>query len=181
MVKLVNISTLTPAEKHKALPTVNLAKEKFGGELKGRTCADRSRQRKYSKKDKSVASPTAALESLIESLLIDTYKGRDNSIFCILGGFHQAKLASKENNERVLLKLASNFADAMYQVNSEYKQNATCEMGRKVLCMEVIQVIYRCIESALRWYKLFSETLVKEGWKINPYGKCVANKVINDK
>ena len=55
------------------------------------------------------------------------------------------------------------------------------EKGRKVLYMEVLQAIYGCIESALRWYELFSETLVKEGWKINPYDKCVANKEINDK
>ena len=47
--------------------------------------------------------------------------------------------------------------------------------------MEVMQVIYGCIESALRWYDLFLEILVKEGWKINPYNKCIANKIINDK
>ena len=54
VVKPVNISTLTPLEKHKALPTVNLIKEKFGGELKGRSCADGSRQHKYLKEDERI-------------------------------------------------------------------------------------------------------------------------------
>ena len=47
VVRPVNVSTLTPQEKHKALPAVNLIKEKFGGALKGRTCADGSGQRLF--------------------------------------------------------------------------------------------------------------------------------------
>ena len=177
----INLSTLNPLEKRKALPAVNLIKEKFGGALKGRTFADGSRQRKYLKQDESVASPAAALESLIMTLLIDAYEGRDVGIFEIPGAYLQAKLAPKPNNERVLLKLVGDFVDIMCKVNPEHKKNVTYEKGRKVLYMEVLQAIYGCIESALRWYELFSETLVKEGWEINPYDKCVANRMINDK
>ena len=122
MVKPVNASTLTPLEKYKYLPAVNLIKEKFSGELKGRTCADGSRQRKYLKEDESVASPTIALESLIMTMLIDTYEGRDIGIFDIPGAFLQAKLAPKPNNERVLLKLVGYFVDATCQVNHEHKK-----------------------------------------------------------
>ena len=77
VVKPMDMSSLTPLEKSKALSVVNLIKEYFGDVLKGRTCAEGSKQQKYLKQDKSVASPTAVLESLIISLLIDTYKGRD--------------------------------------------------------------------------------------------------------
>ena len=45
--------------------------------------------------------------------------------------------------------------------------------------LEILGALYGCIESALRWYELYSETLSKEGSTINPYDKCVANKVIN--
>ena len=38
-----------------------------------------------------------------------------------------------------------------------------------------------CIQSAMLWYNLFSETLDKMGFKINPYNQCVANKEINGK
>ena len=37
------------------------------------------------------------------------------------------------------------------------------------------------IESALLWYKLFTEVLQKEGFILNPYDACVANKTINGK
>ena len=51
VVKPIDVSSLTHLEKSKALPAVNLIKEKFGGVLKCRTCADGSRQRKYLKQD----------------------------------------------------------------------------------------------------------------------------------
>ena len=41
----------------------------------------------------------------------------------------------------------------------------------------VLKVIYGYIESALRWCELFSETLEKESFAINPYDRCVANKM----
>ena len=53
---------------------MNIIKEKYGGELRGRTCVDGSGQRKYLKQDETVASPTAGLESLFTTLLIDAYK-----------------------------------------------------------------------------------------------------------
>ncbi len=41
--------------------------------------------------------------------------------------------------------------------------------------------LYGMIESALLWYTLYVEVLHKEGFEINPYDRCVANKVINGK
>ena len=35
------------------------------------------------------------------------------------------------------------------------------------------------IESALRWYELFTGTLCGMGFTLNPYDRCVANKMIN--
>ena len=181
VVRPIDAATLSPIEKKKALPAVNLIKEKFDGELKGRTCADGSKQRKYLRQDESVASPTAALESLIVTLLIDTYEGRDVGTYDVPGAFLQAKLGPRPNNERVLMRLVGNFVDIMCKVNPDHTKNVIYENGKKVLYLEVLQAIYGCIESALRWYELYSETLSKEGFVINPYDKCVANKIINGK
>jgi hypothetical protein len=97
------------------------------------------------------------------------------------GVYLQARIAPRENNERVLMKLRGRFVDIMCKVNHEHSKNAIYENGQKVLYMEVLQAIYGCIESALRWYELYSSTLEKEGFKINPYDRCVANKTINGK
>ena len=37
------------------------------------------------------------------------------------------------------------------------------------------------IESALLLYTLYTEVLRKEGFKLNPYDRCVTNKIINGK
>ena len=126
-------ASLTPLEKKKALPAVNLIKEKYGGVLKGRTCADGSGQRKYLKQDKTVASPTAGLESLFVSLLVDAYEGRDVATYDVPGAYLQAELSPNENNERVLLRLVGNFVDIMCQVNPEHVKNVTHE-NRKKCC-----------------------------------------------
>ena len=43
----------------------------------------------------------------------------------------------------------------------------------------MLRALYGCLESALLWYNLYSSTLEKIGFKINPYDRCVANKEIN--
>ena len=50
-----------------------------------------------------------------------------------------------------------------------------------MIYVKVIRAIYECIESALQWYKLFTETLVGQGFVLNPYDKCIANKIVNGK
>ena len=69
----------------------------------------------------------------------------------------------------------------MCTINPEHTNNTTFTNGKKTLYIEIQQAVYRCIESALRWYELYSGTLEKEIFIINPYDKCVTNKVINGK
>ena len=50
-----------------------------------------------------------------------------------------------------------------------------------VLYLSVLWALYGCIKSALQWYILYKSTLEKEGFVLNPYDICVANKVIDGK
>ena len=70
-------------------------------------------------------------------------------------------------------------ADIMCEVNPEYRKFIRNMNGKKILYVRVIRSIYGCIEAALLWYKLYKDTLEKEGFKLNPYEMCVANKEIN--
>ena len=45
--------------------------------------------------------------------------------------------------------------------------------------MKIVKCLYGCIEASLQWYKCYTEVLEKEGFKLNSYNKCVANKEIN--
>ena len=63
----------------------------------------------------------------------------------------------------------------------EYRKHVRLEHGVKVLYLRVLRAIYGCIESALQWYVLYKKTLEKEGYELNPYDRCIANKLINGK
>jgi len=65
---------------------LNLKKEKRCGTIKGRTCANGSRQRQYLRLYESVESSTVSVESLFTTLLIDAYEGRD-AVFDVPGEY----------------------------------------------------------------------------------------------
>ena len=82
------------------------------------------------------------------------------------------------------MKLRGVFVDIMCEVNPDFREHVIYENDKKnrpVKCLyvRVLRALYGCIESALLWYELYSLTLTKMGFKINPYDRCVANKIIN--
>jgi hypothetical protein len=172
----VDPTTISHDEKRQALEAVNLIKEKRCGRIKGRTCANGSKQRQFLKEGESVASPTVSLEALLATLMVDVYEGRDVATFDVPGAYLHAEMPK---DKRVLMILRGEFVDIMCEVNPKYKKFVQEINGKKVLYLKVLRALYGCIESALLWYDLFANTLQKEGFKINPYDKCVANKTIN--
>lgn len=56
--------------------------------------------------------------------------------------FLQAKLLTKGDNKRVLMKLVGNFVDIMCEVNPEHTKNVLYENGKKVLYLDILQAIY---------------------------------------
>ena len=85
------------------------------------------------------------------------------------------------DDKLVLLKFKGRMADMLADVNEKYRSHVVRENGKSVLYVKVIRAIYGCIESALQWYKLFSETLKDLGFVLNPYDKCIANRMVEGK
>jgi hypothetical protein len=71
--------------------------------------------------------------------------------------------------------------DLLCQVHERYKEFVVLENGKKVLYLELLKALYGCVQSALLWYNLFTETLQGMGFKLNPYDPCVANLTIHGK
>ena len=92
----VDPHTLTDMEKYSALEAVNLIKKKRSGVIKGRTCANGSRQRRFLKPGETVASPTVSLEALLGTLVIDVYEDRDVCIFDVPGAYLQASMPKEK-------------------------------------------------------------------------------------
>jgi len=174
----VDYHTLSEQEKKEALEAVNLIKEKRDGKIKGRTCANGSKQRQYLKDGENVYSPTCAMESLMTTLIIDALEKRDVAIFDVPGAFLQTEMPKDKN---VLLVIRDEFVDILCEVNPQYKEHVRIVNGKKILYVKILRAIYGCIESAMLWYNLYTETLKRMGFILNPYDRCVANKLINGK
>ncbi len=58
---------------------------------------------------------------------------------------------------------------------------STNKAGQKVLLVQCLNVVYGTMVAALMYYKKFVKSLMKQGYKINPYDGCVANEVVKGK
>jgi hypothetical protein len=156
---------------------VNLISKKRCGKIKGRTCADGRPERNYLPKEES-ASLTISLEALFTTLAIDAHENRAVQTFDMPGAFLQSPLPE---NKTVFMKFKGKFADIMCNVNPEYKDTIFEENGKRTLYVKVLKATYGLIEAALIWYNVYTDVLMKMGFVLNPYDKCMANKIINSK
>ena len=122
------------------------------------------------------SSPTESLESIMATLVIDAYEKRYVAIADVPGAYLHAETPK---GKLVLMKLRGKFVDIMCSLNPEYLPHIRYEGKCKVLYLQVLHTIYGCLESALLWYNLYSSTLEKMGFTLNPYDLFVANKIIN--
>ena len=90
LVEPIPFKTLKEEDKREALEAVNLIAQKRNGKIKGWMCANSSRQRRFMNDDESFASPTASLKSIIRTLMIDAYEGRDIAIPNVPGEYLHA-------------------------------------------------------------------------------------------
>jgi len=161
--------------KRDALEAINLIKEKRTGKIKGCTCADGRKQRKWINKE-DTASPTVSLEALITSLLIDAFEERDVATFDVPGAYLNAKMP---DDQFVLLRFRNEFADIMCEVNPVHRPNLQTDpkTGNRVLYICLLKCLYG---SGLHWYNLYVSVLKENSYVLNPYDLCTANRALPD-
>jgi hypothetical protein len=164
---------LTDEQKSESLRALSIIKEKCDGRLKGRTVADGSAQiGKFSKSE--TGSPTAASDVIILTSMIDAYENRDVAVADVTGAYLHAHM-----KDFISMCFTGWAVDLLCDVNPEYTPFVLNEGKTKVLYMRCNKAIYGCVVSGMLWYELFSQTLEKNGFTINPYDFCVANAIID--
>jgi hypothetical protein len=125
-------------------------------------------------------SPTAALESILITGVIEAKEERDVMTCDIPNAFIQAYLPKKEPGEdRVVMKFTGVLVDMLVNINPElYGPAIVLENQKKVLYLEVLKTIYGMLEAVLLWYKTFRKDLEDKGFIFNPYDPCMANKKV---
>ena len=162
-------------QRRDSLNIIDLIKEKRCGKIKGRTVVDGRGQRDmYDKSDTS--SPALTTESFIATLVIDAAEGRDVSVCDVAGAFLKA-----DQPDFVLLRVTGPAIDAVVKANKEkYEKFITFEGKTRVLYLQLLKAMYGTLTAALLWYQMFAEFLLEQGFELNKYDMCVANKIVND-
>jgi hypothetical protein len=151
-------------------------KKKRCGRIKGRGCADGWKQHIYKTKEETSA-PTAAIESLFLSSVIDAKEGRAVVTLDIPGAFMQADM-----DEVLYMKLEGPLAHLLTKVDpKQYSQFVATETGKKVIYVKLKKALYGTLQAALLFWKDLFGYLQEMGFKLNPYDQCIANKMIDGK
>ncbi|KAL3810038.1 hypothetical protein ACHAXA_000207 [Cyclostephanos tholiformis] len=168
---------LSHGEKKKALSSLMFLKEKRDKTVKARMCADGRKQREDWTKQEST-SPTVATESVFITAVIDAHEGRDVACFDIPGAFLHA-----DSDEDITMVLKGRLAELMVQVapNLYRKYISVDRKGTAILYVKMQKAMYGLLRSALLFYRKLVHDLEGNGFKLNPYDPCVANKTINGK
>ena len=174
----VDVSTLTPTEKKRAVEALMFLTEKRNGTIKGRMVYNGKPTREWLGREES-SSPTAAAESIMLTAVIDAHEGRDVMTADVANGFIQAKMPeTKPGQDRVVMKITGVLVELLVEMAPHvYEGFVVYENGQKVLYVEVLRGLYGMLIAVLLWYKRFRGDLENDGWKFNPYDPCVCNKV----
>jgi hypothetical protein len=173
----VQVKYLSPVQKKGDLECLVFLKEKRDGSIKGRACADGRKQREGFNKSDSI-SPTAALESLLITATVDAFERREVAIVDVPGAYLTANM-----DEEVFMCIMGRLAELMVKTAPEiYRKYIYVGSNNKpVLYVKLQKSLYGCLRSALLFYQKLLKDLEDNGFELNPYDPCVANKVINGK
>ncbi len=151
-------------------------REKQDGNVKARSCANGSVQRKHVAKEEA-GVPTVALNSVFVTATVDAKDKQKVVTIDIPGAFLHAN-----NEDYVIMKMNGLLAELMVKTDPKIHQKyLTIEKGRQVLYLHLQKALYGMMKSTLLFYRKLVKELKEKGFEINPYNPCVANKLMDGK
>jgi hypothetical protein len=153
-----SITEMTQIEQRKAQQALMFMREKRDGTVKGRMVYNGKLTIKWLSREDST-SPTAALESIMLTAVIDAHEERDVMMCDIPNAFIQALMPKvKDGDARGMMKITGVLVDMLAELNPAlYGPYVVYERNRrnKVLYVQVMRAIYGMLEAAILWYKKF--------------------------
>ena len=177
VVNSLKVEDITPEVKTKSLGYLMFLEQKRNENIKGKGCADGRPQRLHKQKSET-SFPTATIESIFITGLIDTQENRDMVIVDIPGAFLQT--AASDNT---IIKLQGAIVKITLKINPSWRKFVVL-VGKKqvpTIYSEAIKALYGTVNAAKLFYNNLCHVLIDElGFTINPYDGCVANKLIKN-
>jgi hypothetical protein len=176
----IDVSSMTRPEKNRSMQSLLFLTEKRDGRIKGRLVYNGKPTRQWLSKEEA-ASPTASLEGILLTSIVDVKENRDVMSADIPNAFIQAHLPPTEDgDERVIMKITGVLVDLLVSIDpTRYGPFVLTEKGTKTLYVEVLKALYGMLVAALVWYRQLKSDLEDTGFKFHPYDPCIANRKVN--
>ena len=135
----ISVASMTTGERRKAMTALMFLTEKRDSTIKGRMVYNGKPTREWLSREDS-ASPTAALESIMLTAIIEAHEGRDVMTVDIPNAFIQTEMLEREEGqERVIMKITGVLPEMMVQLDPDkYGHCMVFEKGKKVVYVQVL-------------------------------------------
>ena len=164
--------------KKKIIESLIFITEKQDGTIKSRFCADGRKQQDWLSKE-DTSSPTASLELLMILAAIDAKEQRNVITIDIPNAFIQTE---QDANQTIFMRIKEKLCKMMVHMIPEiYKDFITYKKETMTLYVKLNKTMYGTLTASLLYYQKWVSNVTEEGFILNCYDTCVANKLINDK
>ena len=167
------------AEQHKQKLRSHLfLKKKRDGTIKGRTVAGGNKQHDFITKEEA-SSPTASTEAVLYTCIIDAEERRNITTLDIPNAFITTVVEREE--DMAIIELVGELVNVLLEIDPEYYEGYywVDSKGVKHMICQCQNAIYGTMLASLLFYKKFVKVLHKNGFELNPYDPCVANRMVN--
>jgi len=129
------------------------------------------------------ASPTVSTEAIMVTAVVDAKEEREVAVVDVPNAFVQTNNEKlEEHHERDIMKIKGSLAMLLVELDPlTYAPYLTEERGVPVIYVEILKAMYGMIKSPLLFYRKLRTDLEQEGFEVNPYDICVANKEVQGK
>ena len=154
--------------------------EKRDKTVKARMCANGSSQRAYIAQE-DVSSPTATLEAIITTGVIDAKQRRDVMTLDIPNAFVQTKIPIK--GDKIILKIhGGQLVNILLELCPGVYDDYVCYKGKnKVVYVRMLKALYGMLISSILYYKKFRKDIESVGFEVNSHDICITNQTVNGK
>ena len=120
-------------------------------------------------------------EAVLLSSTIDAEERRDVAVVDIPNAFIQTRV--EDEKDMAIIRVRGLLVDILVELAPEfYSEYVTVDRkGNKQLILQCQNAIYGTMVASLLFYRKFCKTLVREGFKCNPYNPCVWNRMVKGK
>jgi len=127
-----------------------------------------------------VSSPTVMKESTMITSIIEAKEDRDVATCHIPNAFIQTEVEKQDKDGHdTIMKIWGPLFETLCEMDLNYKQFVLNENNRQVLYVHIVKSLYGLMISAMLFYNKLKTDIIKNGFKLNSYDPCAANKMVN--